>query len=306
MLAEVIVQPVQFYDDVVRSCKATNGRIYAVVNDMCTRLGLASQMQLVSIQKDELYQGFTIWVHLHTLLSGKRAHGGRPALALDLDMVPIWLARIEANKVRADVKPKLLRYQREIARVLRDFWSGRVILDLYLMPGFRTWEQEYPWEFAERVMYLYRLPMPPREQGYPLPVCDFIGRYIRNILPKDVRRELRVLNPRSRRGHRPRSDFQHFTPTVLNDVERKRRQFVWGLMHAVDTIAEFDERIRRHDALLHPLVETVNLFGTAPSLLPQPPQQVPLALPAAGEGKGPSAASESPPPPRDGPRPGRS
>jgi antirepressor protein len=116
MLAEVIqIQPVQFYDDVVRSCKAPNGRIYAVVNDMCACLGLASHIQLASIQKDELYQGFTIWVELHKLHTSKTFQP-RKALALDLDMVPIWLTRIKANRVSADVKPKLLRYQREAAR----------------------------------------------------------------------------------------------------------------------------------------------------------------------------------------------
>jgi len=275
MLAEVIVQPVQFYDDVVRSAKAPNGRIYAVVNDMCQRLGLASQMQLARIQKEELYQGFTIWVDLHT----SKKFQPKKALALDLDMVPLWLARIEANRVRPDVKPKLLRYQREVARVLRDYWSGRVMLDTYLMPGYRPWEQEYSWAFAERVMTLYGQPMPPREQGYPLAVVGFIDRYIRKILPREVRRELRVLNPRSPRGNRRRSDFQHFTPAALNDVERKRRDLVWGLMQVVDTIDDFVHLLRRHDERMRPIVDTVNVFGTAPSLMPPRAPQLPLALP---------------------------
>jgi hypothetical protein len=286
MLAEVITQSVQFYDDVVRSCKAPNGRIYAVVNDLCDRLGLSRSTQQQQILKDELYQGFTIYVAVRT-----RSRGAQKTLCLDLDMVQIWLARIEANRVRADAKPTLLLYQREAARVLRQHWANRVIVDAFVIPGFRPWEPEYTWAFAERVMYLYRLPIPPREQGYPLPVCGFIDRYIRNILPKDVRRELRLLNPRKPSGRgRKRSDWQHFTPMALNEVERKRRQLVWGLMHACDTIAEFDAAIRHHDRLLHPLVETVNLFGTAPSLLPLPaPQapQLPLALPPAGEDDAP-------------------
>jgi hypothetical protein len=84
---------VQFYDDVVRSAKAPNGRIYAVISDMARRVGLFPENQVRSIQKDELYQGFTIWIELHTV----KKHKPYKALALDLDMVPIWLARTLAG-----------------------------------------------------------------------------------------------------------------------------------------------------------------------------------------------------------------
>jgi hypothetical protein len=40
---------------------------------------------------------------------------------LDLEMVNMWLARIHAQYVHPDSHPKLLRYQRECAKVLREY-----------------------------------------------------------------------------------------------------------------------------------------------------------------------------------------
>ena len=41
-------------------------------------------------------------------------------LCLELDSLPIWLARIEENKVRPELRNKLVVYQVECARALRD------------------------------------------------------------------------------------------------------------------------------------------------------------------------------------------
>jgi hypothetical protein len=38
-------------------------------------------------------------------------------LGLDLEMLPMWLARSNANAIKESSRPKLLRYQRECAKV---------------------------------------------------------------------------------------------------------------------------------------------------------------------------------------------
>jgi hypothetical protein len=50
-----------------------------------TTLGLAQNMQVASIQKDELYQGSTLWVSVPIVKKRKPYK----ALALDLDMVDV-------------------------------------------------------------------------------------------------------------------------------------------------------------------------------------------------------------------------
>jgi hypothetical protein len=43
---------------------------------------------------------------------------------LHLDALPMWLATIDTNRVADHVRPKLAKYQRECARVLRDHFFG--------------------------------------------------------------------------------------------------------------------------------------------------------------------------------------
>lgn len=49
----------------------------------------------------------------------------REMLMAHLDCLPMWLATIEASRVREEIRPKLIAYQRECARVLRDHFFGR-------------------------------------------------------------------------------------------------------------------------------------------------------------------------------------
>src|SRR5262249_34486952 len=46
-------------------------------------------------------------------------------LCLDIDSYHGWLFTIHASKVKPEQRPKLIRYQRECARVLRDHFFGR-------------------------------------------------------------------------------------------------------------------------------------------------------------------------------------
>jgi hypothetical protein len=228
-----VVKTVEFQGESVRSARL-EGRIYAVVRDMCQRLGLAYEMQLKSIQEDELYHGFTCWVNLHN--PNKR--GGGAALALDLEMVPLWLARIERAKVRADVQPKLLRYQRECAKALREFWSGRSIIEAFVLPQARTWELEFPWPFAREVMRLYGLTLLPG-MHYPQAVCTFISRYIYRYFPEGVIEEINAQNQRSARGHRAHKTHQFLTEAAREQALREHKKQVWTLAAASADIKEF-------------------------------------------------------------------
>lgn len=49
----------------------------------------------------------------------------RETWCLHLDSVPMWLATIEPSRVAEGVREKLIAYQREAARVLRDHFFGR-------------------------------------------------------------------------------------------------------------------------------------------------------------------------------------
>jgi hypothetical protein len=68
----------------------------------------------------------------------------RELVMLDLDTLPMWLATIDSGRVREDVRPKLAKYQRECARVLRDhfFQRGRDPLVASLESALEVWRAQ--------------------------------------------------------------------------------------------------------------------------------------------------------------------
>lgn len=237
------IQLVQFYDDTIRSWKDVDGKIYVVMRDPIKALHLSIATQLKMIQEDELFEGFTRCTAVNT-------PGGRQEmLGLDHMMLPMWLARIESTRVKPERKPKLLRYQRECAKVLADYWQGRSLIDQIVLPGYRSYEPEYSWLFAARVEHLYGRSLLPGAT-YPLSTVGFIDRYIRSVLPKPARVEIRQRNPRNARGNRALRDHQLLTKDALEKIERKRRDTVWALMNEHETIRDFEKALRKHDRTL--------------------------------------------------------
>jgi P63C domain len=149
---------------------------------------------------------------------------------------------------------------------LRDYWQGQDIINRFLLPGYEPWHAEYSWEFANGVLRLYVLPPVSRGTAYPLAVGGFIARYIRSMLPPEVRRELRVRNPRNVAGNRPRRDHQHLTPDVKKEIERKRRDQVWTLMNPSHTIQDFEERLQLHDERTRTVARSAQRYGVIASL----------------------------------------
>ena len=45
-------------------------------------------------------------------------------LCIHLDSLPMWFATIDTRRVKAELRPKLATYQKECARVLRDYFYG--------------------------------------------------------------------------------------------------------------------------------------------------------------------------------------
>lgn len=93
-------------------------RLWVSIRRVCEALGLAVQRQLAKL-KDKPWATVTFKVMVAD--DGK----ARRVACLDLDSLPMWLATIEASRVAKALRPKLLAYQREAARVLRDHFFGR-------------------------------------------------------------------------------------------------------------------------------------------------------------------------------------
>lgn len=129
---EVVDQrEVTFYGDELIAVKAADGNIYVSFRHLCDALGVSRNSQVRRIKRqpilDKGYKGGAIM----TPPSEEGVGGGRQqAGLLRVDLVPLWLAGIDTGRVNEDIRPKLERYQEEVARVLWEaFQAGRLTAD---------------------------------------------------------------------------------------------------------------------------------------------------------------------------------
>ena len=242
----VTVQQVTFYEDQVRSWKAADGRFFVVLRDPFLALGLDPNQQINQIKKNPLYEGCFSCAPI-TVLVGSGVERIFEMDGLDIEMLPMCLAQLDLNRINEAHRPKLLRYQRECARVLRDHWKKRATVEDYLLPQYRPHVPEYNLTFMQMVCRLYRQPLPQSPYPCPVVVIDFIHKHIRCILPLPVQEELRVVNPRNARGNRARKDHQHFTEETLSKVERDRIRICLAIGAVSDDINDFKRLLARHD-----------------------------------------------------------
>ena len=108
-------QEIEFYGDAIFAVQdAATGRIFVPIGPLCDNLGIARWRQTQRIQEHQvLGKGVMTW-------SVQTSGGLQETLCLRLDLIPFWLAGVNANRVRAEVRDKLILYQSEVAAVLWD------------------------------------------------------------------------------------------------------------------------------------------------------------------------------------------
>ncbi|GAC1543363.1 MAG: hypothetical protein NVS2B7_17080 [Herpetosiphon sp.] len=104
---------VLFYgDELIGVQEPGSGNIFVPLKRLCDNLGIQQQRQAQRIRDHEvLRRGFTT-------LPIDTAGNVQDAQCLRLDLIPLWLAGINANRVAPEIREKLVRYQAEAASVL--------------------------------------------------------------------------------------------------------------------------------------------------------------------------------------------
>lgn len=113
-------QMVQFYEDEIPAVLvdvAGEQRVYIPIRPICERLGLAWSSQLQRIKRDTILNEAMSGVFVTNTPLTKFSNP-QEMICLPLDMLNGWLFGVNANRVRADLRDTLLRYQRECYRVL--------------------------------------------------------------------------------------------------------------------------------------------------------------------------------------------
>ncbi len=109
---------VPFNGDVIEAISADD-RVWVSVRRVCEALRICPDGQRVKLREKEWACTEIISVHD---MSGRL----QELFVIDLESLPMWLATIETTRVPEEVRPVLVQYQKQAAKVLRDHFFGRL------------------------------------------------------------------------------------------------------------------------------------------------------------------------------------
>lgn len=117
-LTPIEERQVDFYGDQITAAlvKTVEAKslVFVPIRPICEYLGLSWTGQLERIKRDPVLSSEAKFVRVTRTKSG----GNPNLLCLPLEMLPGWLFGVNANRVKPELQPKILRYQRECFRVL--------------------------------------------------------------------------------------------------------------------------------------------------------------------------------------------
>lgn len=139
--------PFEFYGTYFTSVLANNRHLYIPVSDMCQALGLAANAQLRRIREDAAIADALVMLTLDRSY-GDEAVQNRDMYCLRLDRLPYWLGTLDAKRVKAENREKVVHFQREFAEVAWAAFRSYILppdvlaeLDTTLSPHEQTYMQ---------------------------------------------------------------------------------------------------------------------------------------------------------------------
>ena len=105
-------QTIVFYGKPIVVVRLPDGRPGVVLRYLCENLQIATTGQVARIKRTEVIADDLMYTQVQT-------DGGPQIMpTLVLRAVPFWLAGIDPKRVREEIRPEILRYQREVVDVL--------------------------------------------------------------------------------------------------------------------------------------------------------------------------------------------
>ena len=108
---------VPFRGDTIDAVQDEQG-VWVGVRRVCDSFGLSSNGQIEKLKNKP-------WATGKIIVSVAEDGKTRELYCLHLDALPMWLGNIDTGRVKPEVRDKLIAYQKEAARVLRDHFFGR-------------------------------------------------------------------------------------------------------------------------------------------------------------------------------------
>jgi hypothetical protein len=118
-LVPVDQRDIDFYGDVITAVITHDGMVYIPIRPICQNLGVSWPSQSNRISRDPILS------EVKGVFMVNTPGGQQQAVCLPLDYLNGWLFKMDASRVRPDIKEPLLRYQRECYRILADAFIGQ-------------------------------------------------------------------------------------------------------------------------------------------------------------------------------------
>lgn len=120
-LVPVEQKSVEFYDDQVTAVRLSNGQIFVPLRPIVQGLGLDWASQTRRINRDP------VLTEMKGVVVTTTPGGPQEMLALPLDYLSGFLFGVNANRVKAEIRDRVIRYQKECYKVLATAFSeGRL------------------------------------------------------------------------------------------------------------------------------------------------------------------------------------
>lgn len=127
-LTVVEQKQVEFYGDEVLAVRTKDGSVFIPVRPICDLLGVDWSTQRRRINRDPVLSEEMKSVSITATDSYRTI--SREVLSLPLDYISGFLFGIDANRVKPELRERLIRYQRECYKVLAEaFQEGRLTAD---------------------------------------------------------------------------------------------------------------------------------------------------------------------------------
>jgi hypothetical protein len=119
---------VGFYGDQVLAVRLENGEVVVPIRPICDLIGVDWSGQRRRINRDPVLSEAAVGVDV--TIADEYRTVTRNVISLPLDYISGFLFGIDANRVKAELKERLIRYQRECYKVLAEAFSeGRLTSD---------------------------------------------------------------------------------------------------------------------------------------------------------------------------------